>query len=109
MDRFVALYSRSVRQRGADPNIGPRLPGLLRAAGFADVGLSLAHPVALEGGIKLLTCLTLESIADAVLADGLATADELQATIDELAAFARDPHTVHAGPRVFQAWGRTAA
>lgn len=106
MDRFVALYTASVRRRGADPNIGPRLPGLLRDAGYTDVGVSLAHPVAMDGGIKLLTCITLESIADAVLADGLATADELQATIDELAAFARDPQTVHAGPRVFQAWGR---
>ena len=103
--RFVALYTRSVRSGGADPNIGPRLPGLLRDAGLADVGMALSHPVALEGGLKLLTCITLESIADAVLADGLATLDELQATIDELAAFARDTHTVLAGPRVFQAWG----
>jgi hypothetical protein len=64
------------------------------------------HPVALVGGIKLLTGITLERIADAVLADGLVTGEELQAMIDELDAFARDPHTVHAGPRVFQAWGR---
>jgi SAM-dependent methyltransferase len=105
LSRYVDLYSRSVRRRGADPDIGPRLPGLLRAAGLRDVGMALHHPAALEGGIKLLTCITLESIADAVLADGLITLDELQATIDELAAFARDPHTVLAGPRVFQAWG----
>jgi len=106
LDRFVALYTASVRKRGADPNIGPRLPRLLGDAGFADVGVALAHPVAMQGGIKLLTCITLESIADAVLADGFATAGALQATIDELAAFARDPQTVHAGPRIFQAWGR---
>lgn len=104
--RFVELYTRSVRARGADANIGPRLPGLLRDAGFDDIQVGLAHHIALEGGIKLLTCITLENIADAVLADGLVTRTDLARTVDELYAFARDPHTVLAGPRVVQAWGR---
>lgn len=106
LTRFVELYSASVRRRGADPNIGPRLPALLRDGGFADVHLRLAHPVAMQGGIKLLTCITLESIADAVVKDGLITDAELRKTIDELRAFAADPHTVLGGPRVFQAWSR---
>jgi ubiquinone/menaquinone biosynthesis C-methylase UbiE len=28
--RYVELYTKTAQQRGADPNIGPRLPGLLR-------------------------------------------------------------------------------
>jgi len=95
-----------VQTRGADPNIGPRLPGLLREAGFEDVQMKLVHPAALEGGIKLLTCVTLENIAEAVLDDDLATEEQLRETIEELYAFARDPHTVLGGPRIFQAWGR---
>jgi len=106
LDRFVELYTKSVRGRGADPNIGPRLPGLLRDSGFESVQMRLVHPAALEGGVKLLTCVTLESISGAVLADGLATADELRETLRDLGEFARDPHTVLGGPRVFQAWGR---
>src|SRR5262245_46109692 len=106
LDRKVDWYTRTVHNRGADPNIGPRLPGLLRDAGFVDVCLKLHHPVALEGGMKLLACVTLETIAEAVLGDGLATQEELDQTIAELWAFARDPHTVLGGPRVFQAWGR---
>lgn len=106
--RYVELYTKSVASRGADPNIGPRLPGLLREAGFDDVRMRLFHPAALEGGIKLLTCVTLENIAEAVLEGGLATDRELRNTIEELYAFARDPHTVLGGPRVFQAWGRRA-
>ena len=106
LGRFVELYSRSVRGRGADPNIGPRLPGLLREAGFEDVRMRLVQHAALEGGIKLLTCVTLESIAEAVVADDLITEEKLRETIAELYAFARDPHTVLGGPRVFQAWGR---
>lgn len=104
--RFVDYYTKSVNRRGADPNIGPRLPGLLRQAGFENVQMNLLHPAALSGGIKLLTCVTLENIAEAVLQDGLASEKELRETIEELHAFARDPHTVLGGPRVFQAWGR---
>ena len=51
-------------------------------------------------------CVTLESIAEAVLADDLITEDELRRTTDDLYAFARDPSTVLGGPRIFQTWGR---
>ncbi len=104
--RSVELYTQVVKRRGADPNIGPRLPAMLRAAGFDDIRIKLVHHAALQGGIKLLICVTLERIADAVLQDGLVSADELRETIEQLYAFARDPHTVLGGPRVFQAWGR---
>jgi SAM-dependent methyltransferase len=106
LSQFVDLYTKSVQSRGADPNIGPRLPGLLREAGFDDVQMKLVHPAALEGRIKLVTCVTFESVAEAVLEDGLITEEDLLASIKELYAFARDPHTVLGGPRVFQAWGR---
>jgi hypothetical protein len=78
----------------------------LRQGGFEEIQMKLVHPAALQGGIKLLICVTLEKIADAVLLDGLASAEELGETIDQLYAFARDPHTVLGGPRVFQTWGR---
>lgn len=106
--RYVALYSESVRRRGADPNIGPRLPGLLREAGFSDVHMNLYQPAALVGDIKLLTCATLENIADAVLRDGLIGEEDLRRTTEELLVFARDPYTVLGGPRIFQVWGRNA-
>lgn len=106
LDRYVAIYSESVRRRGADPNIGPRLPGLLREAGFEGIRMKLFHPASLDGGIKQLTTITLKFIAEAVLKDGLITEDELCQAIDELNAFALDPHTVLGGPRVFQVWGR---
>jgi SAM-dependent methyltransferase len=104
--RSVELYARVVQRRGADPNIGPRLPGLLREAGFDPIGLKLFHPAAFEGGIKSLICVTLEKISDAILQDGLATAEELSRTIEQLNTFARNPQTILGGPRVFQTWGR---
>jgi SAM-dependent methyltransferase len=104
--RSVELYTQVVERRGADPNIGPRLPGLLREAGFDPIALKLFHPAALEGGIKLLICVTLETIAEAILQDGLATPDELHETIADLNTFARNPQTILGGPRIFQTWGR---
>jgi SAM-dependent methyltransferase len=106
LSRAVDYYTKAAKNRGADPNIGPRLPGLLRSAGCEDVQVKLFHPAALQGGIKLLICVTLENIAEAVLADRLSDEEELRQTIRELYEFAGDPHTLLGGPRVFQAWGR---
>jgi hypothetical protein len=71
--------------------------------------MRVVQPAALEDGIKRLTCVTLESIRDALIADALATEDELREILRELEAFARDPPTVIGGPRIFQAWGRRGA
>jgi len=104
----VELYTEAVRGRGGDANLGPRLPGLLRAAGFEPVHVRLHQPVALAGGMKDLVCVTLESITGAILEQGLASAAALDETIAALRAFAADPHSVVGGPRVFQAWARAA-
>ena len=71
--------------------------------------MRLVQPADLQGGAKLLACVTLESISESVLHDGLATELELRATVEALYAFAHDPQTVIAGPRVFQPWGRAAS
>ena len=106
LQRSVDLYSATVKNRGGDPDIGPRLPALLRDAGYQGIRMQMFHPTALEGGIKHLICVTLETISARVIEDALATPSELQETIDELDAFARDPRTVLGGPRVFQVWGQ---
>jgi len=53
LSRAVELYTKVVHRRGADANIGPRLPGLLRQAGLENVQLRLVQHAALQGGIKL--------------------------------------------------------
>lgn len=59
-----------------------------------------------EGEARLLAWSTLEATADAILADGLATPDQLIAALDSLRAFASDSRTPICGPRVFQLWVR---
>jgi predicted O-methyltransferase YrrM len=103
--RFHGLYCATVRRRGGDPNIGPRLPGLLRECGFDNVEVSVVQPTALIGEPKLLNPLTMENIAGAVLEDGLATAAEIAELVAALYAFAADPTTLAGTPRVVQTWG----
>jgi SAM-dependent methyltransferase len=103
--RYVELYTAVVRRRGGDPNIGPRLPSLLSAAGLADVGMQVVQPAAFDGEVKLLNAVTLENIAPALMSDGLASEDEIAKLVSELYAFARDTRTVMSIARIVQAWG----
>jgi hypothetical protein len=102
----VELYTNTVQGRGCDPNIGPRLPGLLGDAGLGRIGVTVAQPAGISGEVKLIAPLTLEAIADAALDAGLATEEELGEIVDELYALAADDATLMSIPRVVQAWGR---
>jgi predicted O-methyltransferase YrrM len=103
--RYVELYIKTVESRGCDPNIGPRLPGLLRDTGLGGIDMTVVQPAGISGEVKLTAPLTLEAIADAVLAAGLATAEELGELVDDLYAFAEEDGTLISIPRVVQAWG----
>jgi SAM-dependent methyltransferase len=92
--RYYELYCATVAKRGGDPNIGPRLPVLLKRGGFEAVGVGIVQPVGTEGEVKLLNPLTMENIAPAVLADGLASQHEIDDVVRELYQFAADPNTV---------------
>lgn len=106
--RYVELYTTAVQRRGGDPNIGPRLPGLLHAAGLSRLGVNVVQPAGLSGEVKLISPITLEAIADAVLATGLADLDELSQTVDDLYRVAQDDDTFMSIPRIVQAWGVSA-
>jgi hypothetical protein len=56
-----------------------------------------------------MPALTFENAIDAVAAAGLARREAVEAMVDELYAFAADPGSVLALPRVVQAWGRAPA
>lgn len=106
--RYVELYTRTVQRNGGDANIGPRLPGMLRAAGCERVQMNVVQPAGLAGDVKLLAPVTLENIATAVQAAGLATQEEVDRLSAELYEYAHDPSTVMSLPRVVQAWGLRA-
>jgi ubiquinone/menaquinone biosynthesis C-methylase UbiE len=108
-DRYVELYTLAVQKRGADPNIGPRLPGMLQAAGCERVDMNVVQPAGITGEAKLVTPITMENIGDAVRENGLADAGEIASIVSDLYDFAHDPRSVMGVPRIVQSWGyRTA-
>ena len=103
--RFVDLFTQTLKHRGGDANIGPRLPRLLSENGFEGVQINVVQAAGLDGDVKLLTPLTMENIAGAVLAEGLASRAEIEQIVAELYDFARTPGAVGSTPRVVETWG----
>jgi hypothetical protein len=56
------------------------------------------------GEAKTLSLSTLEATADAIVAQGLASRDEIDASIESLRAFTDDHSTLVGDPRIFQVW-----
>jgi ubiquinone/menaquinone biosynthesis C-methylase UbiE len=107
-DRYKELYQKLVQRRGGDPNIGPKLPVMLRRAGVQNVEFNVIQPAHTHGEGKLMAPLTMSRISDALTAEGLATKGEVQQILSELNHAAADCETVISLPRIFQVWGKRA-
>ena len=105
-ERYKELYQKIVQRGGGDPNIGPKLPAMLRRAGVQGVELNVVQPAHLDGEGKLMAPLTMSRISDALTTEGLATEDEVQQILTELNHAAADFETVISLPRIFQVWGK---
>jgi SAM-dependent methyltransferase len=105
-ERWVAWFREAVRRSGGDLDIGPRLPGMLRAAGLSGVGVRVAQPAHIDGPVKQLQQHSMVKVRSAVLAAGIATAEEYDEAHAELKAFTDDERTIVASPRMIQTWGR---
>src|SRR5207247_3418540 len=86
-DRYVALYQDVVRRKGGDPNIGPRLLGMLLDAGLAEVDLEVIQPTYRQGPGKQIAAVTMEHIREAVVSAGLASDEEMNRVIADLESF----------------------
>jgi SAM-dependent methyltransferase len=106
--RYVELYTEAARRKGADANIGPRLPSLLVDAGFENVQMHVVQPAGTTGEVKLLTPLTMENIAGSVVAAGLASEEEAKQLETELYQDAHIAGTIGSAPRIVEAWGEKA-
>jgi SAM-dependent methyltransferase len=104
--RHRELYVAAAHKRGADPFVGRRLVRLLESAGFCEVDSCLTQPFGRSGDVKSIPSLTFAAIAEAVIASGLASAEEVARVGEELDAFAARQDTTLSLPRIFQAWGR---
>jgi SAM-dependent methyltransferase len=106
IDEYVQIYNETCRRRGGHPDIGPELRTLFRAAGLEDVQISMVQPVFADGEAKHVHDITLANVTEAVLASGLMSATQLEALREQIVAFAHDPDTIVAFPRIYQVVGR---
>jgi ubiquinone/menaquinone biosynthesis C-methylase UbiE len=106
LELSVSLYNRVVRSKGADPEIGPKLPALFREVGLSELHLSHVQPVFRDGEAKRVHQNTLENIAPALVAGSLATDAEVETLARALDEFVERPDTIVSFPRIFQVWAR---
>jgi cyclopropane fatty-acyl-phospholipid synthase-like methyltransferase len=104
-DRFQVLYTEAVRRGGADANLGRRLPTIALAAGMRDARWRVFQPVYASGPNKHMTAITMQMIGGTLLKYGLANEEEIDTLVQRLKAFADDPSTLAAFPRMVQVWG----
>lgn len=104
-DKFQAVYTEAVRRGGADANLGRRLPAIALAAGLSDARWRVFQPVYASGPYKRMTAVTMQMIGGSLLRYGLATEAEIEALVQRLKAFADNPSTLAAFPRMVQVWG----
>ncbi|MFL6505588.1 MAG: methyltransferase domain-containing protein [Candidatus Udaeobacter sp.] len=105
-ERYTELYQKLVQRRGGDSNIGPKLPLLLRQAGIDRVELNVVQPTHIRGEGKMMAPITMSRIADALMAEGLASESEVRHILTGLHRVAADSETVISLPRIFQVWGK---
>lgn len=104
-DRFQALYTEAVRRGGADANLGRGLPAIALAAGVRDARWRVFQPVYASGPYKRITAVTMQMIGSTLLKYGLAEEEEIDTLVSRLDAFADNPSTLAALPRIVQVWG----
>ncbi|MEL4896838.1 class I SAM-dependent methyltransferase [Crocosphaera sp. Alani8] len=104
-EQYIELYQQVVKRKGGDPEIGPKLPGMLQKAGFKQVNLNVIQPTFLEGEGKFLASITMEKIREAILEQSLSSPQEIKEIMDELNSFADNKQTIMSLPRIFQVWG----
>ena len=104
--RTIELMSDAMRRRGGDPTLGRRLAVLFHEAGFDEIETEVVQPGTLHGDAKMIQHLTLINIRTTLLDLGLATSQEIDELIAELADFVNRTDTYVTTARVFQCRGR---
>jgi ubiquinone/menaquinone biosynthesis C-methylase UbiE len=100
-------YARVLRSHGGDPSTGRRLYRLFLAAGVdAPLTVTVSQRADLDHEAKRIPALTVAATADAIVAEGIASPQEVQEAIARLEEYAADPTTMIGSPRMFQVWAR---
>jgi ubiquinone/menaquinone biosynthesis C-methylase UbiE len=106
---WVEAYQRVLERHGGDPLMGRKLHRYFTDAGIPEPSVGVVQNVHRTGEAKMLPHSTVEATAEAIVAEGVATAEQLREALDGLAELGADTHSLCGSPRVFQVWTRRAA
>ena len=95
------MFDELITRRGGDANIGLKLPELLRQAGLGGVGLRIVQQAFITGPVKHVHAVTLTSISESLVAEGMVSAQDARTLHAELVArvFAVGARTTTTGGR----------
>jgi SAM-dependent methyltransferase len=104
--RHLELYVAAARGLGAHPDFASEIAPALAALGATDIHVDVVQPVLREPADLQAHACTMEAIAEPVLAQGLATADEIETLVEQLDDYATTPGVVATLPRIAQVSAR---
>lgn len=105
-DFYAQIYPRVLARHGGDAALGRKLYRFFLEVGIPDPQLKLVQRADATGEAKGLSLSTLEAIANAIVAEEMASEDDVRSAIASLTDFTNDARTVIGGPRTFQVWAR---
>jgi ubiquinone/menaquinone biosynthesis C-methylase UbiE len=103
---FVRTFNKAIDQSGGDHTFGRKLYESFLRIGVPDPVVSLVQSARASGEAKQIPWLTLRATKDAIVSEGIATSDEVDRALDDLARFAENPSSLIGAPRFFQVWSR---
>jgi SAM-dependent methyltransferase len=109
-DRLSEIFRTANRSDGADPDIGRRLPELLRQAGFTDIGVEAKADIYPAGhSRRTLRVDLVASMRPKIIERGIASEGELDEIDHAVRRHLDDPETLVLPHLLFLAWGHKPA
>jgi SAM-dependent methyltransferase len=108
MDFFTRTYAEVIRRSGGDHSLARKLYAYFIEAGIGRAEVQVNQPFYTEGEGKTIAWTTLDATADLIVAESIASRDEVEAALQDLERLAEDPESLVLGPRIFQLWCRRA-
>jgi ubiquinone/menaquinone biosynthesis C-methylase UbiE len=108
LDFFTRSYAEVIRRSGGDHSMARKLYAYFIEAGIGRPEVQVNQPVYVDGEGKTLPQTTLEATADLIVAESIASREEVEGALRDLERLAEDEETLLLGPRIFQLWRRRA-
>ena len=106
LEFFTRTYAQLILRSGGDHSLARKLYAYFMQAGIGRPEVQVNQPVYLEGEGKTLAWTTLEATADLIVAEAIASREDVEGALRDLKRLAEDQATLLLGPRIFQLWCR---